>query len=46
MSELLELAINSGFQTLADDGVRNVLNGKTSLDEVSRVIDLTDRVSG
>jgi len=46
MSELLELAVSSGFQTLADDGVRNVLNGKTSLDEVSRVIDLTDRVIG
>ncbi|MCF6282433.1 MAG: GspE/PulE family protein [Candidatus Polarisedimenticolaceae bacterium] len=46
MSELLEMSQSSGFQTLADDGVRNVLMGKTSLDEVSRVIDLTDRVVG
>jgi len=46
MSELLEMSQSSGFLTLADDGVRNVLLGKTSLDEVSRVIDLTDRVAG
>ena len=46
MSELLEQSQASGFQTLADDGVRNVLIGNTSLDEVSRVIDLTDRVVG
>ncbi len=32
------------FKTLADDAARRVLDGDTSLDEVSRVIDLTDRL--
>ena len=32
-----------GFRPLAEDGVRRVLEGLTSLEEVSRVIDLTDR---
>ena len=35
---------NHGFKTLADDAVRRVLEGNTSLDEVTRVIDLTDRL--
>ena len=42
--ELYEMAMSKGFQPLADDGIRYVLNGITSLDEVSRVVDLTDRV--
>lgn len=33
-----------GFQTLADDAVRRVLEGYTTLDDVSRVVDLTDRL--
>ena len=33
-----------GFKTLADDAVRRVIEGSTSLDEVTRVIDLTDRL--
>jgi len=33
-----------GFKTLADDAARRVLEGATTLDEVSRVIDLTDRL--
>jgi len=33
-----------GFQTLADDAARRVIEGITTLDEVSRVIDLTDRL--
>jgi general secretion pathway protein E len=33
-----------GFQTLADDAARRVIEGTTTLDEVSRVIDLTDRL--
>ncbi len=32
------------FQTLADDAARRVIEGLTTLDEVSRVIDLTDRL--
>jgi len=32
------------YQTLADDAARQVIAGITTLDEVSRVIDLTDRL--
>jgi len=34
----------SGFQSLADDATRRVLDGITTLDEVTRVIDLTGRL--
>ena len=43
-SELLALALAKGFKPLSEDGVRRVLEGVTTLDEVSRVIDLTDRL--
>ncbi|MFC1750567.1 GspE/PulE family protein [Pseudomonadota bacterium] len=43
-NELLDAALESGFKTLADDSIRYVMDGETSLDEVSRVVDLTDRV--
>ena len=33
-----------GYKTLADDAIRRVLEGETSLQEVSRVIDLTQRL--
>ncbi|TNF37870.1 MAG: type II/IV secretion system protein [Gammaproteobacteria bacterium] len=33
-----------GFKNMADDATRRVLEGITTLDEVSRVIDLTDRL--
>ncbi len=33
-----------GFKTMADDAARRVLEGSTTLDEVSRVINLTDRL--
>ncbi len=42
--ELLNTALSKDFQPLAEDGIRYVLNGITSLEEVSRVVDLTDRV--
>jgi type II secretory ATPase GspE/PulE/Tfp pilus assembly ATPase PilB-like protein len=42
--ELLRGAIAKGFRTLADDGVRRVLDGSTALDELVRVVDLTDRM--
>jgi len=42
--ELFEVASAKGFTALADDGIRRVLDGVTSLDEVSRVLDLTDRL--
>jgi type II secretory ATPase GspE/PulE/Tfp pilus assembly ATPase PilB-like protein len=44
MMELKQMALSRGFVQLADDGIRRVLSGETSLDEVSRVVDLTDRV--
>jgi len=42
--ELLKSALGKGFRTLAEDGVRRVLDGSTSLDELMRVVDLTDRM--
>jgi type II secretory ATPase GspE/PulE/Tfp pilus assembly ATPase PilB-like protein len=43
--EILTAARARGFRTLADDGVRLVRAGTTSLDEVMRVVDLTDRMA-
>ncbi len=42
--ELKKVALEKGFSTLADDGVRRILEGYTSIDEVMRVIDLTSRI--
>ena len=42
--EIRALAREHGFITLADDGLRRVLNGTTSLEELGRVVDLTDRM--
>ena len=44
--DISKAAVVRGFRPLADDGIRRVLEGTTSLDEVSRVVDLTDRVGG
>lgn len=44
LDELRKMALEKGFTTLADDGVRRILEGYTSLDEVMRVIDLTARL--
>ena len=43
--EVLTAARAKGFRTLADDGVRLVRSGSTSLEEVMRVVDLTDRMA-
>jgi type II secretory ATPase GspE/PulE/Tfp pilus assembly ATPase PilB-like protein len=43
--EILTAARSKGFRTLADDGVRMVRAGTTSLDELMRVVDLTDRMA-
>jgi general secretion pathway protein E/type IV pilus assembly protein PilB len=43
--EIITAARAAGFRTLADDGVRLVRGGITSLDEVMRVVDLTDRLA-
>ena len=42
--EMNKAALAKGFRTLADDGVRRVLDGSTSLEELMRVVDLTDRM--
>jgi type II secretory ATPase GspE/PulE/Tfp pilus assembly ATPase PilB-like protein len=44
LGELKATARTTGYKTLADDAVRCVLEGKTSITEVSRVIDLTQRL--
>ena len=41
--DISRTAYAKGFRPLAEDGIRRVLEGLTSLDEVSRVVDLTDR---
>ncbi len=42
--ELKRNALKRGFVPLAEDGVRRILEGSTSLDELSRVVDLTGRL--
>ncbi len=42
--ELSKMALEKDFRTLADDGIRRILEGVTSLAEVSRVVDLTGRL--
>jgi len=44
LGELRATAKTTGYMTLADDAIRCVLEGKTSLTEVTRVIDLTQRM--
>ena len=42
--ELRAAALARGFRTLADDGTRRVIDGTTSLDELARVVDITERL--
>jgi len=42
--DIKQHAKKMGFRTLAEDGIRRILEGATSLDEVSRVVDLTSRL--
>ena len=42
--DIRRLAHEKGFRPLADDGLRRVLDGSTSIEEVGRVIDLTERM--
>lgn len=44
MREIKEQATRSGFKTMADDGIRRILEGKTTIEELSRVVDLTARL--
>ncbi len=43
--EIREAARKTGYRTLAEDAVARILDGLTDIDEVSRVVDLTDRVA-
>ena len=43
--EILAAARAKGFKTLAEDGIRLVRSGVTSVDELMRVADLTDRMA-
>ncbi|TAJ91447.1 MAG: type II/IV secretion system protein [Gammaproteobacteria bacterium] len=42
--ELMRMALSRGFNPLAEAGSARVLDGSTSLEEVSRVVDLTSRL--
>jgi general secretion pathway protein E/type IV pilus assembly protein PilB len=42
--EMLTLARSQGFKPLVEDATRRVLDGTTSVDEISRVVDLTERL--
>lgn len=42
--EIQQIARKKNFGSLADDGIRKVLSGITSLEEVSRVVNLTERL--
>jgi type II secretory ATPase GspE/PulE/Tfp pilus assembly ATPase PilB-like protein len=41
--DIKHAALEAGFRPLAQDGIRRILQGATSIAEVSRVVDLTDR---
>jgi len=43
--ELRRAADAAGFRSLVDDGMQRVREGHTTLEEVSRVVDLTERLS-
>ena len=42
--EIRNLALEKGFRALSEDGLRRVLDGSTSIEEVGRVIDMTERM--
>ena len=44
MRDIKQMALAKGFRTLAEDGLRRVREGSTSLEEVGRVVDLTERM--
>ena len=43
--ELLETAKANGYETMVEYGIRRIREGATSENEVSRVLDLNDRVA-
>jgi general secretion pathway protein E/type IV pilus assembly protein PilB len=42
--DIKQAAIAKGFRSLAEDGLRRVREGSTSIEEVGRVVDLTERM--
>lgn len=42
--EMRLLAVEQGFSPLADEGLRRVLDGSTTLEEIARVVDLSERM--
>ncbi|MDO8789107.1 MAG: ATPase, T2SS/T4P/T4SS family [Sulfuritalea sp.] len=42
--EIRTLAYDKGFRRLSEDGMRRVRDGSTSIEEIGRVIDLTERM--
>jgi type II secretory ATPase GspE/PulE/Tfp pilus assembly ATPase PilB-like protein len=42
--ELHNSAVSRGFRSLADDGLRRVNDGSSTIDELMRIVDLTDRM--
>lgn len=42
--ELLAVALEQGYRPIAEDGLMRVQEGVTTLEEVSRVVDLTSRI--
>ncbi|MDR1888311.1 MAG: Flp pilus assembly complex ATPase component TadA [Zoogloeaceae bacterium] len=44
-NELLHHARQQGFQALAEDGLDKVRSGVTTLEELARVVDLSDRIA-
>ena len=45
LQELTDYALSQGFTPLAEDGIRRVREGLTSLHEVRRVVDFSDRLT-
>ena len=45
LREMRNLAREKGFRAIAQNAIRSVLSGMTSLDEISRVIDMTGRAT-
>lgn len=46
LQEMTDYAVSRSFIPIAEDGIRRVREGLTSLAEIRRVIDLTERIAG
>lgn len=44
MRDIKQAALAKGFRSLSEDGLRRVREGTTSLEEIGRVVDLTERM--